>query len=331
MAGRAEAGWRRFLGLEAIVLALGVTTFLALGLVIDRGGNSVFFTASNVFTLLRNGAVLGILGLAMSLVVIQRGIDLSLVAVMAVSSGWFLQRVESGSSMWAGLFAGLCLALAVGLWNGVASSYLDIPPLFATLSASLVVYGLGRAYLMNLEVVHAPDPSPEWWHLIGSGRSPIIFFVLFAVALSAYLTRTRGGRFTYAIGDNPNGARLLGVSVRPTQVINFMIAAVVAYAAGLVSASSVSSVNVRIVKSTLIYDVILVAVLGGIGLSGGRGRIWGVVASTILIATLVNGMTLLNVSLSAQNIVRGALLLAAITVDSLLHPRNEETAQQGDI
>ena len=326
-----KIAWRRAIGLEAIVLVLAVLTFLAFGLAIDRGDSHVFFTTDNVFTLLRNGAVLGILGLAMSLVVIQRGIDLSLVAVMAVASGWFLQRVENGSSMWTGLLLGLALALVVGVWNGVASTYLEIPPLFATLAASLVVYGLGRSYLMTLEVVHAPANPPDWWRFIGTGRSPIMFFILFAIVMGIYLMRTRSGRLTYAIGDNPLAARLIGVAIRPAQVVNFMIAAVVAYAAGLVVASSVASVNVRVVKGTLIYDVILVAVLGGIGLSGGRGRVWGVVASTILIATLVNGMTLLNFSLSSQNIVRGVLLLAAITADTLLHPRNEETAQQGDI
>ena len=326
-----KIAFRRVLGIEVIVLLLGVVTFIAFGLTIDRGGNSVFFTTDNLFTLLRNASVLGVLGLGMSLVVIQRGIDLSLVAVMAVATGWALQRIEDGSSMWMGLLCGLGLALAVGLWNGVASTYLEIPPLFATLSASLVVYGLGRATLMNLEVVHTPNPTPAWFRVIGTGRSPILFFALLAIVMGIYLMRTRPGRLTYAIGDNPTAARLIGVTVRPAQVVNFMIAGVIAYLAGLVVASSVSEISVRVVKSSLIYDVILVAVLGGIGLSGGRGRVWGVVASTFLIGTLVNGMTLLNVSLHSQNIVRGVLLLIAITTDTLLHPRNEETAQQGDI
>jgi ribose transport system permease protein len=222
------------------------------------------------------------------------------------------------------------------VWNGVASTYLEIPPLFATLSASLFVYGFGRSQLMKLEVVDAPEHAPAWFTLLGSGKvggipAPILVFAISATLLSLYLTKTRLGRLTYAVGDNPNAARLLGVAVRPTQVVNFVIGAVVAYVAGLVVASSVASVNVRVAKGTMIYDVLLVAVLGGIGLSGGRGRVWGVVASTLLIGTLVNGMTLLNVSLSGQNIVRGVLLLTAIIIDTLLHPRNEETAQQGDV
>jgi ribose transport system permease protein len=319
-----------------VVLALAALTFVALGVAIDARTPHVFFTVENVFTLLRSASVLGLLSLAMTVVVLQRGIDLSLVSVMAVSSGWFLQRVQDGTGLYVGLASGLLLALLVGLWNGVASTYLEIPPIFATLAASLFVYGLGRSQLMKLEVVDAPSPAPGWFTILGSGRilgvpSQIVVFALSAAALSAYLAWARLGRLTYAIGDNPLAARLLGVAVRPTQVVSFMIAGAGAYVAGLVVASSVASVNVRVAKGTMIYDVILVTVLGGIGLSGGRGRVWGVVASTLLIGTLVNGMTLLDVSLSVQNIVRGVLLLSAITVDTLLHPRNEETAQQGDV
>ena len=148
--------------------------------------------------------------------------------------------------------------------------------------------------------------------LFGVGYVAMSRQVTNAGALYAYLTRTRAGRLTYAVGDNPHAARLLGVAIRPAQLVNFMIASVIAYVAGLVVASSVASVNVRVAKGTMIYDVILVTVLGGIGLSGGRGGVWGVVASTLLIGTLVNGMTLLNVSLSVQNIVRGVLLLLAV-------------------
>ncbi len=324
------------IGLEAVVLALGVLVFIAFGLIIDRSGERTFFTAENLFTLLRGASVLGMLGVAMTLVVIQRGIDLSLIAVMAVSAGWTLQLHEDGVGFSAAVVCGLLFALAVGLWNGVASTYLEIPPLFATLAASLFVYGLGRSRLMKLEVVYASKDAPPWFTALGTGKLggvpvSILAFGVVALVTSVYLWRTRPGRFTYAVGDNPFAARLIGIAVRPNQTITFMLASLIASVAGLVVASSVSSVNSRVAKGAMIYDVILITVLGGIGLSGGRGRVWGVVASAILIGTLVNGMTLLNVPIYAQNIVRGSILLLAIVIDSVLHPRNEETAQQGDI
>ena len=99
----------------------------------------------------------------------------------------------------------------------------------------------------------------------------------------------------------------------------------------LVLAASVDSMPTRIFNSTLIYDVILVVVLGGIGLSGGRGGVINVILGTLLIGTMLNGMTIMNMSYAAQNLVKGVVLLAAVLADSFLNPRNEETAQQGDI
>jgi ribose transport system permease protein len=98
-----------------------------------------------------------------------------------------------------------------------------------------------------------------------------------------------------------------------------------------VLAASLDIVSTRAFNSTLIYDVILVVVLGGIGLAGGRGGVSHVLAGTLLIGTLLNAMTILDVSYSIQNLVRGAILLVSVLVDSMLNPRNEETAQQSDI
>jgi len=99
----------------------------------------------------------------------------------------------------------------------------------------------------------------------------------------------------------------------------------------LVLAASVNSMETRIYNSTLIYDVILVCVLGGIGLSGGRGGVLNAVIGTLLIGTILNAMTILDVSYSGQNFIKGVILLIAILADSIINPRNEETAQQGDI
>jgi len=160
---------------------------------------------------------------------------------------------------------------------------------------------------------------------------PVIMFAAVAACVSFFLRRTRLGTYIYAIGDNPFGARVTGIPTRPVIVLQYVLAALIGAFAGMVMAASVNSMPTRIYNSTLIYDVILVVVLGGIGLSGGRGGVVNVVIGTLLIGTLLNGMTILDVSYSAQNLVKGVILLIAILIDSFLNPRNEETAQQGDI
>jgi ribose transport system permease protein len=114
-------------------------------------------------------------------------------------------------------------------------------------------------------------------------------------------------------------------------VLQFVLAALVGLFAGLVMSASVNSMPTRIFNSTMVYDVVLVVVLGGIGLAGGRGGVVNVIIGTLLIGTMLNGMTIMDISYSVQNIVKGVVLLAAILIDSILNPRNEETAQQGDI
>ena len=124
---------------------------------------------------------------------------------------------------------------------------------------------------------------------------------------------------------------MTGIPARPIIVLQYVLAAMIGCFAGLVMAASVNSMPTRIFNSTLIYDVILVVVLGGIGLSGGRGGVINVILGTLLIGTMLNGMTIMNMSYAAQNLVKGVVLLAAVIADSFLNPRNEETAQQGDI
>ncbi len=294
-----------------------------------------FLTASNMLNLLQNVAVLGILGLAMAIVVIGRGIDLSLIAVLAVPSGLVLQLVQDGHSFSYSLLVSALLALAFGLINGWLIAYAEVPSLYATLASGLLLAGLGQAALFKLDVVQW-SPGLEGFQFLGQGYvlgipMPILVFAATCLVIALFLRRTRLGTFIYALGDNPFAARTSGIPTRPLVVAQYVIAAAIGLLAGLVLVASVNSGPTRIYNSTLIYDVILVVVLGGIGLAGGRGGVWSVVIGTLLIGTMLNAMTIMDMSYSAQNLVKGVVLLVAVIADSFLNPRNEETAQQGDI
>ena len=114
-------------------------------------------------------------------------------------------------------------------------------------------------------------------------------------------------------------------------VMQYVASALTAFAAGLILSATVSSMNTRLANTTMIYDVILIVVIGGIGLSGGKGGIRNVIVGTLLIGTLLNGMTILNISFAEQKIIKSLILLVAIVVDSVINPRDEQIAQQGDI
>ncbi len=315
---------------QGIVFAIFVVLFGVFSIFL-RG----FLSTSNMLNLLQNVAVLGILGLAMAIVVIGRGIDLSLIAVLAVPSGLVLQLVQDGDTFWYALLLSALLTLAFGLINGWLIAYAEVPSLYATLASGLFLAGLGQAALFKLDVVQW-SPGLEGFQFLGQGNvlgvpMPIIVFALTCLVVAFFLRRTRLGTFIYALGDNPFAARTSGIPTRPLVVAQYVIAAAIGLLAGLVLVASVNSGPTRIYNSTLIYDVILVVVLGGIGLAGGRGGVWSVVIGTLLIGTMLNAMTIMDMSYSAQNLVKGVVLLAAVIADSFLNPRNEETAQQGDI
>jgi ribose transport system permease protein len=293
-----------------------------------------FAQVENLLTLVQNVAILGILGLGMAVVVIGRGIDISMIAALAVPSGLLLQLVADGMPLAAAAPLAIGLALAFGLVNGWLVAYAEVPSLFTTLATGLFLAGLGQV-LFTLEVVQwSPGLDTIAW--FGRGKlaglpMPVVMFGLAAAAVALFLRRLRAGAFIYAIGDNPFAARATGLPTRPIVVLEYVLAALIGVFAGIVMAASVNSMPTRIYISTLIYDVVLVIVLGGIGLSGGRGGVLNVVVGTLLIGTMLNGMTILDISYSVQNIIKGVVLLVAILIDSILNPRNEETAQQGDI
>ncbi len=119
--------------------------------------------------------------------------------------------------------------------------------------------------------------------------------------------------------------------MRPFIVVQYALVALLAFFAGLVMATSVSEMNTRIIYTTLPYDIILVVVIGGVGLSGGKGGIHNVLVGTLLIGVLADGMTIMDLSYTSQKIIQSLVLLLVIVIDGLLNPRDEQVSQQGDI
>lgn len=315
---------------ERIVLLLAVSLFLVFSVFL--GG---FASRENVLSLVRSVSVLGVLGLAMALVVIGRGIDLSLVATMAISVSWTLALAAGSYSMGEALLLGFGFALLIGIVNGLVIAYAEIPALFSTLAMGTFIYGLGRLKMIPSDVMYAPE-KVVWFTKVGQGEilgipMPVILFSVTAGVAALFLRFTRTGRYIYSMGDNYAAARITGIPVRPMVTLQYTIASVVGFLAGIITAASVGSMNTRIVNSTLIYDVILVVVLGGIGLSGGKGGVRNVIVGTLMIGILLNGMTIMDIQYTVQNVIKSTILLAALIFDSFLNPRDEQTAQQGDI
>ncbi|SPL62227.1 ABC transporter permease [Ochrobactrum soli] len=314
---------------ERIVLALAIVMFIAASLALPG-----FLTAENLIAVIRSVSVLGILALGMAIVIIGRGIDLSTVAIMAMSVAWYLQLLGAGTSDAMAIAFVLAGVVGIGLLNGFLVAYAEVPAIFVTLASGSFVFGYVRSQLITQDAV--PVPSGHWLELLGGLRYfdiPVEVFIFagLSLAIFAFLRFTKWGRYVYYAGDNPVAARNSGMPVRPMIVLRYVLSALIGFAAGLLTAASLHSINTRVVNSTLLYDIVLVAVIGGIGLSGGKGGVRNVLVGAALTGILLNAMTILDIPLLYQNLIKSTILLAAIIIDGIINPRDEQTAQQGDI
>jgi ribose transport system permease protein len=325
------AGARRRIKItqESVVFAISAVLFVTFSIFLNN-----FLTQGNLLALLKNVAILGTLATGMGFIVVGRGIDLTMVAVMVVGVAFAIWLSSQGFGFGQAILIGGLLVVACGLITGILIAVADIPPIFATLAMASVVYGGGRV-AFNSDVLYAPA-NIGWLTFIGSGTvfgipASVAIFAALAALIALFLQVTRFGRFVYATGDNPNTARTMGLPTRPVLISQYVVAALIAYIAGILLTGLVSGINTRLYNSTLIYDVLLVVVLGGISLSGGQGGVRNVIVGTVLVGILINGMTILNFSYTSQNLIKSLILLAALALDAVINPRDEQTSQSGDI
>jgi ribose transport system permease protein len=315
---------------EKIVLL--VTCLLFVGFAVFLPG---FFRLDNLLSILQAESILGTLAVAMAIVVIGRGIDLTLVAMLALPMAWVLVQVQDGTSLFLAVAGATALAALFAICNGLLIAYADVPPIFATIASGTIMYGAVQFFFVHSDVIPVPESikglTAFWSSYFMQIPKPIFFFALVGFLAWLFLSFTRPGRFIYAIGDNAAAARNTGVPVQRIVVLQYVVSAAIGLITGVVLAGTVDSANIRLFNSTMIYDVILVVVIGGIGLSGGKGKISNVVVGTLLIGILINGMTIMDLSYDVQNLIKASILLVAIAVDSLVNPRDEQTSQQGDI
>lgn len=294
-----------------------------------------FASAGNLLDIVRSSATLGILAIGGMIVVVARGLDLSVIAIMAVSSACAVQFVAAGHNEVVGLSLALVIAAALGLFNGLLVAYVEIPALFVTLATTLLFFGIFRLTYLTDEIKAVPAGA-EVMRWLGRDDilgvpNPAVLFALVAGGAAILLSRNLGA-YLYAIGDNPEAARLAGVPLRPMVVGTYVVSAVLGFLGGINLVAVAGTYDLRTAAGgALLYDVIAVIVIGGVSLSGGRGTVGGVACAAILIGVIANVMTLLDFNVIQQSLAKSVIVLLAIVLDSALHPRDEETARVGDL
>jgi rhamnose transport system permease protein len=303
---------------ELVLLCLLIVLVVVLGQM-----SPVFFTVGNLLNTSRFFVEVGLIALGMTLIIITGGIDLSVGAAMALVAVTVGLAHQAGVPLALALVLGLAVGLAAGLFNGLMITRLDLHPLVVTLGT----FALFRGIALGVSGGGAVSSFPQWFEYFGQfylGPVPGQLFVFIAAVTAVWLllSRTRFGRYVYAIGNNEEAARFSGVPVQRVKVALYTGIGVLVSMAAVIYTSRVSTSRADFGVG-LELDVISAVVLGGASIYGGSGTIAGTVLGVVIIATLRNGLNLAGVETTWQVFLLGVLLIAAVFVNEFFRRREE--------
>ena len=313
-------------GILMVLLGLALAFELA-GWIFVR--QSFLLNQQRLVVMILQVSVIGIIAVGVTQVIITGGIDLSsgsVVAVTAMVAASLAQSADAARAVYPSLTdlpdpgcrvaAGLAVGAAAGLLNGTLIARTSIPPFIATLGVMVSARGIAKWYTHGQPVSMLTDAYAD----IGSGAAPVVIFLATALLFHIALRYTRYGKFTYAIGANPQAARVSGIRVGRHLIVVYTIAGVLSGLAGIVTAARAVSGQAGM---GMMYelDAIAAAVIGGASLSGGVGRITGTVIGTLILGVVTSGFTFLRIDAYYQEIVKGGIIVAAVIADQYRHRR----------
>jgi simple sugar transport system permease protein len=288
--------------------------------------NPIFFTSSNLINVAQGGAALGMVVVAESLILLTGKFDISLQGTYGLApllGAWLIapkasEGLGTNWSPWAGLLIVLGVGLVVGTFNGFLVIKANFNAFIFTLAMSILLTGLQLGWLGGKTVYHLPEVfiyiGAESW--LGVPVAVWVTVATFIVA-ALFLRYHRVGRAMYAIGGNIEAARAAGIRVDQIRIGVFIVASVLAAIGGLMQAGYVTVVTAG-QGANLIFEVFAAAVIGGISLDGGRGRMIGALTGVILLSLVTNILTISNISSTWIDAVDGAIILIALVLARLI-------------
>jgi ribose transport system permease protein len=313
--GRLEKAMQRRQRIAAIAQGQGLLLMLLLIVIYFASVSPFFLTASNALTIGASAAALGVMAVTQTFLIISGGIDVSVGSVVALSGVVMGILITAGWSFWFAAAAAVLAGVVVGVVNAILVVGLKINPFIATLGTMSLFSGL--AFTLTSGETRVIDDSVLTFigleSILGMPTPLVVFLVVFIIALIVERF-TSWGRTIYAIGGNPEAARLSGLHVRSTQTILYILSSASAGVAGILIAAQLASASPQ-VGATYLLSVITAVILGGASLSGGRGTLIGTLVAVAILGVLANGFALLGWSSNAQTMALGVALIFAVLLD----------------
>jgi fructose transport system permease protein len=284
-----------------------------------------FLTGPNLSLVVQQVMVVGTLGIGQTLVILTAGIDLSNGAVMALGTIVMTSlAVNAGVPAPIAIAIGLLVCGAFGVLNGLLVTRLRLPPFIVTLGTLNIAFALTHIYSREQTVSNLPDIMTFFGNTFRLGQTNVTYgsvltVILFVVAWYL-LAHTATGRHVYALGNNPEAARLTGINTRRLLLGVYTVAALIYGLAGLllVARTSVGDPNAG---QTDNLDSITAVVLGGTSLFGGRGGVMGTLIGALIVGVFRNGLQLIGVASIYQVLITGILVILAVAVDQVARRR----------
>jgi fructose transport system permease protein len=291
--------------------------------------SSRFLTGDNLSIVLQQVMVVGVIAIGQTLVILTAGIDLSCGTIMALG-GIVMTRaaVDQGLPAPVALGAGLAVTTAFGALNGLLVTRVRLPPFIVTLGTLNIAFALTQLYSRSRTITGLPESLTFLGSSARIGGTSVLYGVFVMIALyllAAYaLSHTAAGRHVYAVGNNPEAARLSGVA---TQRVLFAVYTLAGLCYGVAALLSVSRTGVGDPNAgqTENLDAITAVVVGGTSLFGGRGLVLGSLVGALIVGVFRNGLTLMGVSSVYQMLVTGILVILAVATDQF----SRRMAQRG--
>jgi ribose transport system permease protein len=312
----------RRVSFKQFLQSYGLVLSLLLLCVVLAAASDRFLTTSNLLNILRQAAVNGIISVGMMMVILTRGIDLSVGSVLALStviaSDLLLRSdvpIVGTLSPLGAIFVCLLIGGLLGAVNGLLISGLRIPPFIATLGMMTFARGAALFYTGGRPITGLGDLG-EGFRYLGSAvllGVPVPIVTAALVLISAYilLNHTPLGRYIYSLGNNEEAAFLSGLPVKRVLVFVYVVSGVLAALAGVILTGRLNSAQPT-AGTFFEFDAIAAVIVGGTSFTGGIGTVWGTLVGVLIIAVINNGLNLMNVSAFYQDITKGLVIALAL-------------------
>jgi len=285
-----------------------------------------FLSGQNFSLILQQVMVVGVLAIGQTLIILTAGIDLSCGMLMALSSIVMTKfAVELGMNPYLAILCGLAVAAAFGLLNGALITSIRLPPFIVTLGTLNIAFAITQIYSQSQTVVGLPEPLLFFGNTFRIGDTAVTYGTVLMLLMYLFawivLRETAAGRHLYAVGNNPEAARLMGISTKGLLLSVYTLAGLIYGVAALLAVAR-TGVGDPQAGQTDNLDAITAVVLGGTSLFGGRGVILGSLVGALIVGVFRNGLTLMGVASVYQILITGILVILAVSTDQLSRRRS---------